>query len=800
MQFDLPQFYASTGGGKTIPHAIRPYIGSNFSHAAFGQGKRLIAQGLLHDKGNFKIYQQRPNEDMWMEICREDGSVSEWQSYHPRAVTYSFNVTSFDEFGTLVRYAAQTYDGRLVEEVVLNDKGKMERTMHHYPDTYEVSFRERQQHANTIKHDLSIEKHYQDEDGSRLNVEKFYAGDNSRLKEVYYHQDGTTIRAIVEFQPGKATYKGLTVYTKTGLLDSEQQFDNNGQVVLDTHYFTKQIANGEPKKRLVKKFEDNILKTEMSYHPDGTLRAIRDYETDGKTLSQLQKFNSTGEFPLRTYRYKNGKVFETIIMEMKGDEPKTKRIIFYDENGKPYRSRERHDWHGEDEFWADTEIDRKTGHPLFTIMQTPTGLVRQEYDPDTGRLSKVENYREESLGETLELATYYHPAKPRTSHPEDDDKLIISRVENYDGDGESITASKDYRGDGSIKFRDEQDSTGDWIRKAYPPGTYKVEDDTPVIFESVRSEDKILKSSTLRGHSDPSIITLHKEYDDKGKVESVRIETLDGEEELSWREYTDRKIAESKKPNPGPVKLATITPDIRNGGNFQVHYGKTSITLQGTPAALKKAYGQLYRRFPEAKFEMGTGERKWLQYRGLTGHYVANDPTLENHPLLEKVDVLHVTMPYNEVEGDKWPVSFSENEFFNDDAKELRQRGIEEAAEALKNIFRYISCDLGLNLLPLTGSHEKEDGKDYIPYVRMSWPNKPYLPPAQCHVISEALSDIVMKKGFISHYAPGGNNVEVYTSDSTGFTENVALLVAKETAQKLAEGLIPASVRQRSVA
>jgi hypothetical protein len=799
MEMDLAQFYKATEGGKKIPRSIRAYSDSSTTNTLFGKAKRLIAEGLLDNNGTFRIYQEKPEQDMWMEIFRQDGSVSEWHSYHPRAFAYSENATNFDEFGTITRYAANSYDGRLTEEVVRNDEGKMIRTLHHYPDLYRISESERPRLGNSIKHDLSIAKHYQDEEGTRLNVEKFYMGDNSRQKEIYYHQDGTTIRSIVEFQPGKETYKSLTIYTPNGRLESEQQFDDNGQTVLDTHYFTKQGAASEPKKRLIKQFENNILKTETYYHSDGTVRTIRDYESDGKTLSQLQKFNSTGEYPLRTYKYRKGKVFEAIIMEMKGDEPKTKRMIFYDEDGKPYRSRERHDWDGEDEFWAETELDRATGRPLFSIMQTPTGLVRQEYDPDTGRLKKMENFRDQALGETLEKATYYHPAKPLSTHPEESEKLVISRVENYDEDGESVTASKDYRVDGSIKFRDDKDSSGDWIRKAYPPGTFNVEDDTPVIFESVRTEDKVLKSSTLRGHSDPAIIALHKDYDDTGHVETVRIETVDGEEELSGKQYAERKIAERQKPDIGPVKLATVTPDIRNNSTSEVHYGKTSITLQGTPAALKRAYGQLYRRLPEATFEMGTGDRQWLQYRGLAGHYVAHEPAMANHPLLEKVDVLHITIPYKNVDGDKWPAHFSEKQFFDDDARGLRQRGVEEAAEALKDILRYTSCDLGLNLLPLTGSYEKDDSKDYIPYVRMSWPNKPYLPPAQCHVISEMLSDTVMKKGFACHYTPGNNAIEVYTS-GTGLTQNVALLVARETAQKLAEGLIPPSVRQRSVA
>jgi uncharacterized protein YkuJ len=799
MQIDLGEFYKTTDGGKKIPHAIRPYSGLDPTQSIFTNGKKLIAQGLLKDTGSFSIYQEKPQQDMWMEIRREDGSVAELHSFHPKATAYSSNFTSFDEFGAIERYEALSYDGRIVEEVVRTKEETMERTIHHYPDLREILSKERARLGNSVKHDLSIERHYQDDEGSRLNAEKFFAADNSRLKEVYYHQDGTTIRAIVEFQPGKDCYKSLTTYTTAGHLQSEQQFDEKGQIVVDTSYFAKQERG--PRRKLVKLFENNVLRSEKHYHFDGTLRVIKDYESDGKTVSQHQKINITGQYPLRTYKYKKGKLFEVIIMDMKGDEPQVKRTIFYDENGKPYRSRERHQWDNDEEFWADTEIDRTTGRPLFSIMQTPTGLVRQEYDPNTGRLKKVENYREESLGETLEQVTYYHPAKPLTSHPEDQEKLIVSRIEHYDIDGKTLTSSKDYRVDGSIKFIDEADPDGDWVRKAYPPGTYKIEDNTPVIFESLRSEDKLLKSSTLRGHSDSSIIALHKEYGNDGKVEKVRIETVDGEEEISWREYADRKIAERKKPETGPVNLATVTPDIRNGGKFEAHYGRTSITLQGTAAALKKAYSQIHRKIPSAKLEMGLGERGWLQYRGLNGHYVAHEPAMENHPLLEKVNVLHITIPYQKREGDKWPSTFEEKDFFTDDARELRQRGVEEAAQALTEVFRYTSCDLGLKLLPLTGSIEKEDSKEkeHYPYVRMTWPNKPYLPAAQCNVISEMLSDLVMKKGFGCSIVPGNGIIEIYASGSS-FTANVAYLVAQETAKQLAEGLIPASVRQRSVA
>lgn len=797
MQIDLPEFYKETEGGKKIPHAIRPYADLKLTQSVFANGKQLIAHGLLKDKASFRIYQDKPQQDMWMEIYRGDGTISELHSFHPRASAYSSNFTSFDEFGAIERYEVLSYDGRLVEEVVRTKEEKIERTLHHYPDLYQISFQERARLGNSIKHDLSIERHYQDEDGSRLNVEKFYADDNSRLKEVYYHQDGSTIRAIVEFQPGKATYKSLTTYTDAGKLQNEQQFDDKGQIVVDTSYYTKQ--EGEPRKKLVKIFENNLLRSEQHYHIDGTLRAVRSYESDGRTASQYQKFNITGEYPSRTYKYKKGKLFEVVIMDMKGDEPQIKRTIFYDENGKPYRSRERQQWDNDEVFWADTEIDRTTGRPLFSIMQTPTGLVRQEYDSNTGRLKKVENYREEALGETLEQVTYYHPAKPLTSHPEDQEKLVVSRIEHYDIDGKTITSSKDYRVDGSIKFVDETGSDGDWLRKAYPPGTYKIEDDTPVIFESVKDEDKVLKNSTLRGHSDPSIIALHKEYDTDGKVAKVRIETIDGEEEISWKEYADRKIAERQKPETEPVKLVTITPDIRNSGSVEAHYGRTSITLQGTAAALKKAYSQIHRKIPGATLEMGIGDHAWLQYRGLSGHYVAHEPAMESHPLLEKVNVLHITIPYQKREGDKWPATFEEKDFFADDAKELRQRGIEEAAHALKEIFQNTSCDIGLKLLPLTATYQKDEGKEYLPYVRMSWPNKPYLPPAQCHVISEMLSDLVMKKGFACNFVPGNSNIEVYTSGSS-FAANVAYLVAQDTAKQLAEGLVPSSVRQRSVA
>jgi hypothetical protein len=185
-----------------------------------------------------------------------------------------------------------------------------------------------------------------------------------------------------------------------------------------------------------------------------------------------------------------------------------------------------------------------------------------------------------------------------------------------------------------------------------------------------------------------------------------------------------------------------------------------------------------------------------LQYKSHIGRYIEHNPGLENHPLVEKVSVLTVALPYQKIEGDQWPKHFDPEAAQSDIGTLYKRRSIEEAGEALKKVCRHSNCDLGLDFRPQVTSHNDEEGHlQYYPYVVVSWPNKPYLPQAQCEIISDMLSDQMLMRSFFCSHIPGQNSIDIFVSNGAA-TPDDASRIAATSSKELYNVLTPAPFRK----
>lgn len=615
----------------------------------------------------------------------------------------------------------------------------------------------------------------------KIKIDCRYENDEPR-EETFFRNDGTMRMRRMYEDDGKTRA-------------SEHFYNETGEFVVELHEFKA----GKPSRKVQFGERGEVIddtEGEILFRNDGTRHIRRVFEADGKTLANEYFYNTTGEFIIEQHEFNAGKLARKLQFEKVGDDIDTKRIILY-RNGQAYRSREHRRWESTgDDFWAETDIDPKTGMPISSVLPTPAGLLRHEFDPKTGRLRMLDRHRQEFMGETLAEREIYYPAAKRTKHPECDTPLTLQRKEFFEEDGETLKASTDFRVDGSIKAQDERNEDGSWIHRVYAAGTHEITDDTPVLFESQRRPDGTLEHSTLRAHHDPAVIALSKTYDEKGNPTEVHIDSIDGNETLSWEAYARRRTQEREHTATANVTLATVNPDINTHDGGQTHSGRTVITLQGSEASLRRVMNRLTHNYPGVKATLCTGDNKIWQYKKHIGHYVVGGADLDGHPLLEKVNALVLTFPYQHSNHIKWPKHFSQSEINSKDAVSLRKQGIEEASLALATVCRHSSCDLNLALNPALSSLRGEAGQaQYFPYVVVSWQNKPYLHPLQSEVISEMLTGQIGMLNYQCSHIPGQNSLEVFAASSP-FTQNVANRVASNAARELSEVLVP--VHQRS--
>jgi hypothetical protein len=802
MHKDLITLYTETGEFSKIPPDLRPRRGQNLGKGLRGENSRLLMQGKLDEGGSFEVHQYKHSKDAWMDVHRADGTLAERQLYNASAFAYAHTVTRFDEMGDKpVYFSAHARDGRLIEETALNPGGQLERLVHNYPDYKLVASHEMLLFAPKMDCAMMVERDYHDDAGKKIKIDRHFNHDQKIIRTVHYFDDGKSVRAIADFLPGHSKESSMLTFTREGLKNHEKRYDDQGQCVSHCEYHTEgQDDPNNPAKKVEETYRGGKLVSRLENHEDGTHRLRKDYEADGKTVKLIHNYNANGERPRIITKYKQGKPYKRVYMGVGDDDedPQAQRIILYTDKGGAYRSRMRNRWDTTgDEYWSETEIDPATGYPLSSLHPTPTGLVRQGYDPKTGRLKVNERYSEPELGETLQQRTDYYPASALTSHPEHNSPLVTHRVENFEEDGATRKDAVEYRTDSSIKFKEHADPEGKWIRRAYAPGTKEADEQTPIIYESVQRENGKLESSSLYAHSDPTIIALHKEYDTRGNPVSVRIEHIDGEEELTWEQYAKRKKAELLPAYADAALLATITPDIREQQGKEVHHGATVITMQGSIAALKAARSQVMRRIPFAQTELDTGERQWLQYRGEVGHYIPNGSPAPSPEFQEKANVLKVTIPYQRLPQDTWPQTFVQKPDQQEAIDMFRQRGVEEAIEALTQVQRATSCDMRLRLEPYTMKHKEVDGRtQYFPFVHVTWPNSAYLPKAQYEVITNMLSNQILKRNLSCSTMPDKEGLDVGAA-TTSFLSGVATKIAKETAKQIANGFIPHAAHSR---
>ncbi len=795
---DLATFFKNTEGGRNIPRSLRPSISRSINHSLLGHGGKIIAESLMPDGRRFQISQEKIGQDLWLEIYRKDGTLEEQQNFLPNVRAYTTNITKFDETGTkIMQYAAYSSDGRLVDHIWRDDANQFQRMAHHYPDLQGIAYNERTYFGMVIQCHSSVERTYRNLAGN-IERDEYFGPDQKITHELHYDDDTQKVIAKVQYQPGTHAYQLVTTYNDNGIKDSEEFYDSKGAMQRAVHYYTEHAQNeSEIIKQVERLYSSGVMQTETKFREDGTPRMRTTYDKDGKTRVSEESFNVTGDFVTDRREFHNGKITKKIQMGLHSDEAEVKRIILYDDKGRPYRSREHRRWDTTgDDFWAETDINPQNGMPIASILPTPTGLVKHAFDAKSGRLRTIERHREEALGETLEQRTHYHPAPARVNHPEQDAPLVTSRIEDFDIDGATLTHIKEFRTDGSIKAEDNLENDGSWVHRVYPEGTTRIEDDTPVLFESTRRPDGTLESSILRGHSDPDILSLQKDYDEKGKPTHVHIEHLEGSEDLSWEEYTRRRKVQREAIAPALVRLATITPDIEDTETSQNHNGRTLITLQGDESALRRVQARIEQRFANARCDLCVGDKQLLQYRNLTGRYVQKEPGLENHPLIEKVNVLSIVVPYTPNEADRWPKQFATKDVMGDDAADLRQRGVEEAAEVMRKIRRLSNCDLGLTITPgVTPQKDDNNKTQHYPHVTITWANKPYLPPAQCEVLSQMLTDDVMVRNYACTHIPGQSEIDVFASNWS-FMPNVASRIASDTAKEIETLFVPAALRK----
>lgn len=879
MHENLRQLYERTEGFTKVPRELSPGGLGNIGRALIRNNSRQVARGTLDRGESYEVYQALGQPDVWMNIYRSDGTLSECQHFHPFAQVYSLTSMRYDYIGKEpTHFTAQTPDGRVVEMMTRKEDG-WDRTYHLYPDVRDLFYNESLKYDSSLTCHKSTERFYHDREGKRLELVRRIE-DGSILWEVMYHEDGIHEAIIKENHRNSNKPARIRAYTDTGLLETQETFDRYGRLERYTEYYTNTVARaGEQKKKIEKIYRDGVVQTEhyysedgveqshvickydpknsrlaarirytssgvkmseqqyddkgrttsfvtyytddiddprnppvktrqtykdgvieseFGYHRDGVLRYRKDCEKDGKHFKLHQIYNATGEYPVDIRTYKNGKIAKQVLLERDGDQSRVKRIFLFDEEGNPYRSREHYHWEG-DRFWGETEIDRETRYSTSSIVPAPSGLIRHSYDPKTGRLKLTETYSEPELGETRRLATHYYPAPPAALHPEQRIPLAVHKVEHFDESGEEVTRTNTYRKDHSVKFREWRDDEGRWIRRAYAPGTRGADDDAPFIFESVTGTEGTLERSSLRAHADPSIIALHKEYDESGKPVQVTLETLDDEETLSWEEYTERKTQERLAQPGGAVRLATIAPG--NAGQRkgeELYNGSTVATLQGSEWALRKAQSQLIRRFPDIRCELCTGDRRWEQYRGETGHYYDGPPNSKHKDALEKVNVLKVVMPYPPRDDEQWPRSFRRAPESSEALRDCRRRAHEEAVEALKQIYRYTSCDLGLDIRPVLLRHAGKDKQNPVfeASVAIRWPSAPYLSDWHGTAICDVLLQQLDKGRFSSRLVADEGTICIDTGIMTGVRKD-AEKEAHAARKRLVERLVPASARRQ---
>jgi len=797
MHKSLPQLYKETNEFTAIPRKMRPSKDTSSGKLSRGHPSRVIAEGKLKSGEWFVVHEAFDSTDLNMDVYRSNGTLSEHQEFDPVGYAYSHRVTTYNETGSqLQHYTATSRDGRLVDEIKRTPDQQLVRTLHIFSDLNDVIFHEELIYGPTqIRADLTIEREYRDKKGKRIKTDRHMNADKQCIQVVSYNGKTNTIESVTEYQPEKRTRVSTASFNEQGLKTEEALYDAEGHVARAIEFHTTAVEEpAAQKKKKERMYADNVLQSELEYRDDETLKSHTDYESDGKTIQRVRLYNVSGEHVTEDREYTAGKYSKVTRMHLKdGKVGQIKRIILYNEEGKPYRSREDNEWPAGDTFFNESEINPKNGRVTSTIIPAPTGIIRQEYDPESGRIIHSETYREEELGGTRREETHYHRAHQRGTHPEQDKPAVIKRIEHFEEDGVTATDAKEFRTDGSVKFHDDRDGDGKWIRKVYAPGTKKVDDETQPIFERVIGTGGKLEQSTLHAHADPAILSVHKEYDAKGDPVEVTLETLDGEETLSWENYVKRKKAEIQTFDP--IRLATVGADIlKPHQNEEEFTGQTIITLQGEATALKHAASQLRRRVADIRCELFVGDAQWEQHRGVAGHYRKEKSPATEQDNIEKVNVLKIAVPYEKKPGDHWPITFTRHSPDDTELSHFTSRGHTEAVAALTNVFRYTSCDLRLSILPTLSQHETPKGTEYRPFVRVMWPQQPHLPKEQGIVVRDMLSNLITHRGLTCMPTQGHNEVDVLCAP-TSFQKKTAEFIMNDAAKKLSHGFIPAALR-----
>jgi hypothetical protein len=792
MYTDLGTFFQETQGGRNIPSHLRPGFAKHLSQSLLGHGGKLIAQGNLDDGSFFQISQHKPDGTMWMEIFRPDGTLQEQHRYEPAAKAYALHISNFSVNGKqLLNHKVYTRDGRLIEEINRNDKHQLDKISCTFPDIRGITSVERNKFAHEFRCCSTIERQYRDISGSAIAHEELLDANRQLVKESIYDDDGKHVIGTVLFHPGTQINATSLTYDKNGIRNSQTSYSKTGQILHHNTYYTDHAKNESETTLKVKAvYRNGLPHVEIHYRNDASLEARKEYEADGKTLKSEIIYDSKGEYATEIRQYKKGNLYKKSLTELQENETQKERIILYNENGRPYRSREHYFHDNGNEFWAETDINPETYNISSSLVDGSKGLFRKTYHPKTGRLHQMDMYREAYADETLRRRIHYYPPDARG-----EEGKHIRRVEAFDTDGETLHEAQNYYVDGSIRAADYTGTNGAWVHRVYPKGTEEIDENTPHLYESTYREDGTREHSTLHAHPDPSIRSLKKSYDGQGKPLSVLIDSINGMEHLSWEEYTQRRKHERTHNTMGPISLVTITPEIITDNNGQTHNGRTSITLQGSTDDLQKAMARLKRHIPEIQCELHLGKNGIIQLRGQPGSYKKETAAMTGNELFERVNVLNITIPYNRYENESWPRHYDTYDIMSNKARYDREWGISEATEALNNIMRCVKCDMGLNITPAFSTRtNNKNQQEYFPYIVMRWPNKPYLPEAQNEVMYNYLSDQMALRNFDCNRIPGQNGMDVLIAPKA-LPQNTATRIANHTAKELMSAFTPSSVR-----
>lgn len=264
MHENLQQLYQRTEGFRKTPQELSPSGLENMGRALLGGRTRNVARGDLSHGAFFEVYQSAGNPDVWMNIYRADGSLAESQRYYPTAAVAALVTTQFDASGKTPLHCAVTApDGRLIEEIVLNDR-QYERMFHIYPDVHDGLAHEIQKYGPRIQCHYSIDRFYQDRDGRFMTMDRHFSQGNF-IREVHYHDDGKHIKTVQENQPGNNKPAIIRSYTGEGRLTGEQTFDNHGRTTHYTEYDTESVDD-PPKKKREQVYRHGGLEAEYYYH------------------------------------------------------------------------------------------------------------------------------------------------------------------------------------------------------------------------------------------------------------------------------------------------------------------------------------------------------------------------------------------------------------------------------------------------------------------------------------------------------------------------------------------------------